>query len=250
MRANFDARLTTPLNNQGLINGVLEAPFSASPESPILPADLTHSIAYYRPNRTGTSQMPPLAKNVVDSTAMNVLANWINSLATGPGVRLLAPAQTTGQFAISVTFTQAVTGLSASYFYITNGSIASLTGSGASYTLNVTPSGDGDGVSNFTEFAFGGNPLAPDTVPLTVTSAGGGAFTLQFRARDSASSLTYTVLTSQDLAAWAPVDTRLGNIRTTPISSTSYHWVFGDYTPLAGETGLPTFFCVTGGNAP
>lgn len=545
VRANFDARFVTPLANQGLIAGSILAPFSSSPESPILPGDLTHSVAYFRANRVGTYQMPPLAKNVVDASAMQVLGNWINSLATGPGAQLAAPAAVTGPFAVNVTFSQPVTGLTASGFLVTNGSIASLTGSGASYTLNVTPTGDGDltvrvlgstvqnigglmnyastvvhvsanvsasdlalvtwlrldettgnfatdssqyghngtiqngtnaswvagrfgnalqfatagegitltnvinqtnglnaddftisfwikttqtfpttnigyqgtsiistdisgnaadfmitgtnngsgvnritfqtghaqwwvgdspvhgvsnvstgqwvhiavtrtvatglmkvyvngslensaaggtdrlnananltigtnspgtaisdfagtldqirlynrvlsaveittlaqdqgvgsvptpfaqwmalmlpglthlqdalldpdgdGLSNFEEFAFGGNPLSPNTIPLTVTRNGSGPFTLQFRAANAASNIGYTVLASHDLRSWTPVDSSFGNIRFTPITGTSYQWVFGDYTPPGGLPIQPTFFRVQAATAP
>ena len=70
---------------------------------------------------------------------------------------------------------------------------------------NKTPAGDadGDGMSNQQEFAFGLNPtLGSSANPITTLFAGlTGKFTYT---RLAASGLTYTVLTSTDLATWNP----------------------------------------------
>jgi len=46
----------------------------------IMPGDLTRSMIRHRDNLLGTSQMPPLAKNVVDADYISVLSDWINSM--------------------------------------------------------------------------------------------------------------------------------------------------------------------------
>jgi hypothetical protein len=50
----------------------------------------------------------------------------------------------TGPFSLTVTFTAPVTGLDSTDFVVTNGTAGALTGSGAAYTLAVTPSADGE----------------------------------------------------------------------------------------------------------
>ncbi len=60
----------------------------------------------------------------------------------------------------AVTFTEAVTGLDATDFNITNGTAGSLTGSGTSYTFNVTPTASGDVVVDLPE-----NVSAPANEP-------------------------------------------------------------------------------------
>ena len=68
------------------------------------------------------------------------IAAWINSLAVGPGVTLTTPSTSVrGDFSVTVTFTMPVTGLGSNKFTLSNGTITSLTGSGANYTLNVSP---------------------------------------------------------------------------------------------------------------
>ena len=54
-----------------------------------------------------------------------------------------ATAAVSGMFTVGVTFGELVTGLSASDFWFANGSANSLTGSGASYSLTVTPTAPG-----------------------------------------------------------------------------------------------------------
>ncbi|MDB4575704.1 PKD domain-containing protein [bacterium] len=81
VRANFDARLTTPLVDQGLINAPLNEPSGLPGEAIIVPESLTHSALYSRVNATSDmSGMPPLAKDFVDASGVSVLADWIISL--------------------------------------------------------------------------------------------------------------------------------------------------------------------------
>jgi uncharacterized repeat protein (TIGR03806 family) len=138
--ANFDARFTTPLDNQGLIYGAVNSFLNDSNDRVVVPGDLTHSLLYNRANRVDAYEMPPLAKNVVDTNATTTIAAWINSLAVGPGVTLTTPASSVlSDFSVTVTFTVPVTGLTSNLFTISNGTMTSLSGSGANYTLTVSP---------------------------------------------------------------------------------------------------------------
>ncbi|MDB6112540.1 MAG: hypothetical protein JWR69_4290, partial [Pedosphaera sp.] len=141
-RANFDARYTTPLDQQNLIYGAVFDAVNDSTDRVVRPQDLLHSMMHNRASRVGALQMPPLAKNVVDAPAVQLIADWINSLPAGPGVSLgLANPGTliSGPFAVTVQFTEPVSGGAADQFTISNAQATSLTGSGATYTLNIDP---------------------------------------------------------------------------------------------------------------
>ena len=138
--ANFDARFTTPLNNQGLIYGNVNSFLNNSNDRVVIPGNLTNSLLYNRANRVDAYEMPPLAKNLVDTNATATIAAWINSLPAGPGVALTTPSSTVvGTFSVTVTFTVPVTGLASNQFNVVNGGISSFSGSGANYQLTIAP---------------------------------------------------------------------------------------------------------------
>ncbi len=145
VQAYFDARYVTPLSNQGIIQGPSYTFITDTNDRVVVPQDLPHSLMHNRANRVGQFQMPPIAKNVVDSNAVSVIASWINSLTPGPGVGLTTPALTvTGPFNVQVRFTASVTGLVSSAFQVVNGTVTSFSGSGASYNLAIQPAAPGD----------------------------------------------------------------------------------------------------------
>ncbi|MBL9117205.1 MAG: DUF1929 domain-containing protein [Verrucomicrobiaceae bacterium] len=57
-----------------------------------------------------------------------------------PTITLAAPASANGPFAVTVTANQAINDLTAADFTVTNGTATTLSGSGSSYTLTVSPS--------------------------------------------------------------------------------------------------------------
>ena len=77
----FDARLDTPLASQNIVGGPVAGNLGIAGASVVKPQSLAQSILYVRDNSLGSIQMPPLAKNVVDTNYINVLAEWINTLA-------------------------------------------------------------------------------------------------------------------------------------------------------------------------
>jgi uncharacterized repeat protein (TIGR03806 family) len=83
VRANFDARLTTPLSRQRLIGGTLNEPLGIPGEAVIVPGSLEQSVLYRRASSLDSLGMPPLAKNVVDATGVALLAEWILALGNG-----------------------------------------------------------------------------------------------------------------------------------------------------------------------
>jgi uncharacterized repeat protein (TIGR03806 family) len=182
VRAHFDARFTTPLDAQGIIYGALDSYINGPEDRVIRPGDVPHSLMHYRPNLVGPLQMPPLAKNVVDTNYIQVVAAWINSLPTGPGVHLALvdtnQSLSSGPFDVAVSFTEPISGLNANMFLVNNGTVAALVGSGEDYTVTIQPqvkgqvtvrlpasvvkgsTGEGNYASNILPVTF--DPLAVD----------------------------------------------------------------------------------------
>jgi uncharacterized repeat protein (TIGR03806 family) len=188
VRALFDARLTTPVAQQGLIRGDLESTLFSPDDRVIVPGDLEHSILHYRHASLGEQKMPPLAKNVVDAKTVSVIEDWIMSLPLAPTLKLTGPATAHGSYTVALHFSEPVTGLTAASLQITGGIVSSLTGSGADYTATVQP-------ARFTTVSLS---LAADSV---VNAAGKGNY---------ASPTASTVVTDSDLVAWLKFDDGTG----------------------------------------
>jgi hypothetical protein len=65
VRAGFDARLETPLEQQGLIRGEVSDTLGIMGGKVVVPSDPAKSLLFHRDNLLGTNQMPPLARNGV-----------------------------------------------------------------------------------------------------------------------------------------------------------------------------------------
>ena len=83
----WDARFSTPLENQGIIMGPLAnqrdyfadydllEPFVIDPQNP------DNSILYIRDGSESVEdRMPPLGRNVIDTQYMSLLETWIDTL--------------------------------------------------------------------------------------------------------------------------------------------------------------------------
>lgn len=81
--ALFDARLATPIENTGMLNGFAFNNLSILGGAIIVPGDTSKSLIYQR-MRSLENQvaMPPLAKHLVDSAGVALIEQWILSLGS------------------------------------------------------------------------------------------------------------------------------------------------------------------------
>jgi uncharacterized repeat protein (TIGR03806 family) len=86
--AYFDARYTTSLEQQGLINGPVLIDQGIDRPRVISPHDIWRSIAFMRVNTNGDIRMPPVARETIDQKGVTLLRQWILSL---PGRDVLDP---------------------------------------------------------------------------------------------------------------------------------------------------------------
>ena len=85
-RANFDARFDTPLVEQNIVSGPVNDALGLPEAREVAPGSLSRSIMYLRLSTNDSIKMPPLARNLIDSNAVLVLADWIHGLAAPPGI--------------------------------------------------------------------------------------------------------------------------------------------------------------------
>ncbi|MGB6219490.1 PQQ-dependent sugar dehydrogenase [Haloferula sp.] len=78
--ANWDASISLPLFQTGIVNGVLGGTILDPADRLIVPGDESHSAIVHRAaGRNGYSRMPPLATFETDDVAIQLLIDWIES---------------------------------------------------------------------------------------------------------------------------------------------------------------------------
>src|SRR5262249_21983190 len=82
--AFFDARFDTRLEKQNFINGPVANLLGVAGAKVVVPTDLDRSILFHRVSVIGDGQMPPLARNMVDTNAVKGIGAWILSLPAKP----------------------------------------------------------------------------------------------------------------------------------------------------------------------
>ncbi len=78
-QALWDARISTPGYENGIINGALNNIAGNPANRVIVPGSLSNSILYQRIANLGPGHMPPLATSVVNTQAVTLLAAWITN---------------------------------------------------------------------------------------------------------------------------------------------------------------------------
>jgi uncharacterized repeat protein (TIGR03806 family) len=120
----FDARYDTPLAQQNITN--YPAAFNLGYDSACIVKadDVWRSMIWQRMNTTnGPTKMPPLARNLIDTNGVAVMADWINSL---PGTPALAPPVITpngGSYPAPVGITLSPPDANAAIYYTLDGSL-------------------------------------------------------------------------------------------------------------------------------
>ena len=76
----FDARESTPLHLQGIVNNTIVSRNSTVDNNIITPLNLATSELWIRDSSLSDNKMPPIGKNLLDTTYLNVLRDWIESL--------------------------------------------------------------------------------------------------------------------------------------------------------------------------
>jgi hypothetical protein len=85
----FDARYDTPLASQHITNYPASLSLGLDNARIVASKDRWRSVIWQRMNTTdNTIKMPPLARSLIDTNAVDVMASWIDSL---PGTAALAP---------------------------------------------------------------------------------------------------------------------------------------------------------------
>jgi hypothetical protein len=120
----FDARYDTPLAQQNITNYPAQLTLGIDNARILKAQDVWRSTLLIRMNSTDLSiKMPTLARNLVDTNAVQVFTDWINSL---PGTPALAPPIITpngGTFIPSVTVTLQAPDTNATLYYTLNGTL-------------------------------------------------------------------------------------------------------------------------------
>jgi hypothetical protein len=82
IRATWDARIQSPLDQQGVLYGTLSGEGELPAGSYVVtPHDLEHSAMWQRARSTDPAlRMPPLGHRSVDARYLDVLERWISSL--------------------------------------------------------------------------------------------------------------------------------------------------------------------------
>ncbi len=206
----FDGRYDTPLTNQNLINAPVLATLGYDNAAVIKPDDVWRSVLYDRVNALDpTIKMPPLARNLIDTNAVAVMAAWINSL---PGTPALAPPVLTpaaGTYTNSVTVTIQPPNTNATLYFTLDGSLPTtnshlysgpiLLTSNAVVSANAFQSGFVNSVAASASYAV--------VEPLNTFFGfgfGSGVFQLQLMGVPGSN---YILQSSTDLITWLPLST-------------------------------------------
>jgi uncharacterized repeat protein (TIGR03806 family) len=209
----FDARYDTPLASANIAN--FPAAFNLGNDNAcvVKPKDIWRSVLYQRMNTLdNTIKMPPLARALVDTNAVQVMRDWINSL---PGTPALAPPTITpngGTFYVSANVSLQAPDPNATVYYTLDGSRPT--------TNSFVYSGPFTLVSNATVSANAFetnfvNSIAPtalflikplQVIPQSSSFLPNGEFQLQIGAVQGSN---YVLQASTNLINWTPVSTNL-----------------------------------------
>lgn len=94
---------------------------------------------------------------------------------------------------------------------------------------------DGDGQRNLLEFAFDTNPLQADAPSFKIQRAADGSLNLSYPRRTGFSGLAYTILQSDDLTTWSPIEDGIIDESTQIVPGKSLEIVTGRIVDLSQQ---------------
>ncbi|MDB6020243.1 MAG: hypothetical protein JWQ04_100, partial [Pedosphaera sp.] len=210
----FDARWDTPLASQNIINAVLaKGDLGYDHAKVVVPQDIWRSVLLDRMNTTVSAiQMPTIARNLIDTNAVAVIAAWINSLPGTPALAppVIQPAGGTYQQSVNVTLLPPTN--TASVYYTLDGSLPTTnanlyTGSfaltnSATLSANAFLAGFNNSVANSAVFTI---------LPGVIFTAPGhfdntGTFQLSIT---GLANKSYLLQASSDLKTWVTLSTNV-----------------------------------------
>jgi uncharacterized repeat protein (TIGR03806 family) len=221
----FDARYETPLASQNIINvPAVKGNLGVDNAMIVMPDDIWRSMLYARMNTTNnTYKMPNLARNLIDTNAVAVMGDWINSL---PGIPALAPPTITpngGNYVNSVNVSLQSTNNNATLYYTLDGTLPTTNSLLYTEPFNLT----NGATVNANAFAINyNNSVATSALffiqPLLFTSMTFNAGTGFQMSLTGTTGSNYVLQASTNLMNWTPIST---NLATTNI--------FNIYDPAA-----------------
>ena len=205
----FDARYDTPLANQNITNYPAAVSLGYDHAQIIAPKDIWRSMIYQRINSTNASvKMPPLARNLIDTNAVSVFGDWINSL---PGVPALAPPSITpdgGSFFSKVQVTLTPPDTNAAVYYTLDGSLpttnSSLYSGPFSLAANATVSANAFETNYNNSVAATASFLVTPLYFASSSVVSNGQFQLSFV---GAPGSNYVLQASTNFTTWVPIAT-------------------------------------------
>jgi len=180
----------------------------------------------------------------------NTAATQLSRIAdvTRPALTLssAAPAVTNAAFTVTATFSESVTGFDASDVTVGNGTLSSLSGSGATYTFTVTPATDGPVTVDVDAAAAADSAGNPSTAATRLSRTADLTSPLVTLATSAASpvhgAFTVTATFSENVTGFALGDLTIGNGGASALSGSGATYTF-TVTPAADGTvtvDLPT----------
>jgi uncharacterized repeat protein (TIGR03806 family) len=209
----LDARYETPLTNQNMINTLpVKGSLGFDHAHIVTPDDIYRSVLYDRMNTTNAAvKMPSLARNLIDTNAVAVVAAWINSL---PGIPALTPPTITpdgGSYLGSVNVTLTPPDTNATLYYTLDGTLPttnSITYAGpfrltstATVTANAYESGFTNSVAASALFTV--QPNLAFSGPAGFTN---GVFQLQLQ---GVAGQSYVLQATTNFSSWISVSTNV-----------------------------------------
>ncbi len=207
----FDARYDTPLASQNIINTpAVKGNLGYDHMNIVTPSDVWRSSIYDRMNTVDPAiKMPTLARNLIDTNAVALMAQWINSLGGTPALPppTIQPMGGTFQGYVSVSILPPTNG--ASIYFTLDGSLPTTnsqlyTGpftltNNATVSANAWETGYVDSVAPSAQFT-----ILPGLFFLSPGGFTNGVFQMAFAGPVGSN---YVLQVSADLMNWTPVST-------------------------------------------